>query len=98
VAAPDFFAVVEFAVVDAFFAAAVAVLAAGFFVDFVLVEVEALGFVAASPVDCPITGVTIISTESRPERQRDACRKAEFGEAKSLMSSLYAAFAAMQQA
>jgi hypothetical protein len=96
-AAPDFFGAVDFAVVDGFPVAAFPVLAAAFFVDFDLAEDEALGFVVASPEDWPVTGVTTISAERRPDKQRVASREAEFGGAKSLISSLYAAFAAMQQ-
>jgi hypothetical protein len=55
---------------------------------------EAPGFALVSAVDWPVTGVATSSKESRPNRQRDAGREAEFGEGKTLMSSLYAAFAA----
>jgi hypothetical protein len=102
--APVFFVGVDFADVEGFFvvvevpAPAGVFAGAGFFASFGSAGVEALGLVVASPEDCPATGVTTIRAESRPDRQRDASRKAKLGEAKTVMSSLYAAFAAMQHA
>jgi hypothetical protein len=96
------FDVLDFAVVDGFFDAvevpvfAGALAGIGFLVGFGLAGVEALDFVAASPEDCPATGVTTISRESRPDRQRNAIRETEVGKAKNLMSSLYAAFPCSQ--
>jgi hypothetical protein len=47
---------------------------------FVAVEAVSAGAVAEPPEDCPITGCTIMSTESNPARQRPAWRKTGVGE------------------
>ena len=98
-AGPDFFAAVDFADVAGFFAAVDFPAAIGFLADFAFEEgdeVEVAGFAFVSPEDCAATGVTTISAESSPARNRWLARKTVFGEAKTLISSLYAAFARTQ--
>ena len=59
---------------------------------FVVEEAESADAVAESPEDCPATGSTTISMESKPARQRAAKRETELWENADLISSLYAAF------
>jgi hypothetical protein len=68
----------------------------GFFATFAFAEVEEMGFVLESAEDCPATGSATSRTDSNPATQRVACREAKCGEDKTLMSSLYAAFARTQ--
>jgi len=69
----------------------------GFFAAFAFAEREEPDLAGASPEDWPASGVATSRTDSNPARQRDARRGAEFGEAKTLISSLYAAFARTQR-
>src|ERR1035437_10668816 len=61
---------------------------AAFFVLCALDEAERAGAVVEPPEDCPATGSTIISKESRPARQREASRGMGVGESATLMCSL----------
>jgi hypothetical protein len=95
VCAPDFLVEVDRAAVVGFFDAEDLVAepaADDFFVDLGLVEVGAAGFDVESPEDCAATGATTINRDNNPASKRSLVRKTVFGEAKTLMSPLYAAF------
>jgi hypothetical protein len=51
-------------------------------------EAGAAGSAGVPLADCPATGSTVIDKESRPAMQRAASRESEFGEVKTLISSL----------
>jgi hypothetical protein len=62
--------------------------AAFFFTVLALLEAEWREGAAVSPLLCPATGNTAISTESKPARHRDAMRVTKAGEVSTLISSL----------
>jgi hypothetical protein len=47
---------------------------------FIFEEAESTGAFAGLSDDCPANGCTIMSAESRPAKQRAACRETEVGE------------------
>jgi hypothetical protein len=95
---PVFFDEAGFAVPDGFFAADVVPVFdvvpgwVGFVFGFGFVVADVAGFVVLSVVDWAAIGVAASRMESRPHMQIEASRIAKFGEAKTLICSLYAAF------